>query len=105
MNSESISPKTSKGRSVLKVITTVVCAILLLLIVSWLVMTYFPSTNFQAWFYETRYIWLGWRFGLYGVIWFLMLLINRKRKLPSKARLLILLAIPIIEGINLMYLL
>lgn len=105
MDSALITPKTSKVVPVLKMTMIVIAIIVLLLVVSWLVMTYFPSTNFQAWFYQTRYLWLGWRFGLYGVIWLLMLLINRKRKLPLKARLLILLVIPIIEGMNLMYLL
>lgn len=104
MKPDTTMPKMKKVRAVLKT-TLIIIGIILLLIVGWLAMTYFPTTNFQAWFYETRYAWLGWRFVLYGVIWFLMVKLNRRGQMPLKARLMILSAIPIIEGINLLYLL
>ncbi|EEY09779.1 hypothetical protein COI_1588 [Mannheimia haemolytica serotype A2 str. OVINE] len=97
-----LMPKTV---AVLKIAGIVLGIIFLFLMVSWLVMTYFPATNFQAWFYETRYAWLGWRFVLYGVIWLLVVKLNRRGQMPLKARLMILSAIPIIEGLNLLYLL
>lgn len=105
MKPDSIKPKMIRGITVLKIIFITIGIILLLLAVSWLAMTYFPSTNFQTWFYETRYVWLGWRLVLYGVIGLLIVLLNRRGKIPLKARLMILFVIPIIEGLNLLYLL
>ncbi|ATW43760.1 putative membrane protein [Glaesserella parasuis D74] len=105
MKPDTTKPKMTKVISVLKITLMIIGIILLLLVVGWLAMTYFPTTNFHKWFYETRYAWLGWRFVLYGVIWFLMVKLNRRGQMPLKARLMILSAIPIIEGINLLYLL
>ncbi|HDL4141380.1 TPA: hemophilus-specific protein [Mannheimia haemolytica] len=105
MKPDTTMPKMKKVRAVLKTTLIIIGIILLLLIVGWLAMTYFPTTNFQAWFYETRYAWLGWRFVLYVAIWLLMVQLNRKGQMPLKARLMILSVIPIIEGLNLLYLL
>ncbi|WP_239493953.1 hemophilus-specific protein [Mannheimia haemolytica] len=105
MKSDTTKPKMTRVITVLKITLMIIGIILLLLVVGWLAMTYFPSTNFQAWFYETRYAWLGWRFVLYVAIWLLMVQLNRKGQMPLKARLMILSVIPIIEGLNLLYLL
>ena len=105
MKSDTTKPKMARVITVLKITLMIISIILLLLVVGWLAMTYFPSTNFQAWFYETRYVWLGWRFVLYVAIWLLMVQLNRKGQMPLKARLMILSVIPIIEGLNLLYLL
>lgn len=105
MKPDTTKPKMTRVIIVLKITLMIIGIILLLLVVGWLAMTYFPSTNFQAWFYETRHAWLGWRFVLYVAIWLLMVQLNRKGQMPLKARLMILSAIPIIEGLNLLYLL
>lgn len=105
MKSDTTKLKMTRVITVLKITLMIIGIILLLLVVGWLAMTYFPSTNFQAWFYETRYAWLGWRFVLYVAIWLLMVQLNRKGQMPLKARLMILSVIPIIEGLNLLYLL
>lgn len=105
MKPDTTKTKITRVIPVLKITLMIIGIILLLLVVGWLAMTYFPSKNFQAWFYETRYAWLGWRFVLYGTIWLLMVQLNRRGQMPLKARLMILSAIPIIEGLNLLYLL
>ncbi|HDL4152120.1 TPA: hemophilus-specific protein, partial [Mannheimia haemolytica] len=94
MKSDTTKPKMTRVITVLKITLMIIGIILLLLVVGWLAMTYFPSTNFQAWFYETRYAWLGWRFVLYVAIWLLMVQLNRKGQMPLKARLMILSVIP-----------